>query len=195
MTKVSRRREVLVHVLLSLGVCVAVVLVLNRSITSLGLFARQMGIAAVYSVCIGVPGYLSLTRAGPRLARLRAPWNWTIFLAACVAVAIAGCMLSILVLAGLGLCPMTQYWLAFAGAIRLSIVITLAFGIGNFLYETMRGKLERARLEEERARFSSLESRIHPHFLFNTLNSISALIREDPRKAERTVEQLSALLR
>lgn len=50
-------------------------------------------------------------------------------------------------------------------------------------------------LEEERARFSSLESRIHPHFLFNTLNSISALIREDPRKAERTVEQLSALLR
>jgi LytS/YehU family sensor histidine kinase len=50
-------------------------------------------------------------------------------------------------------------------------------------------------LEEERARFSSLESRVHPHFLFNTLNSISALIREDPRKAERTVEQLSALLR
>jgi LytS/YehU family sensor histidine kinase len=45
------------------------------------------------------------------------------------------------------------------------------------------------------ARLSSLESRIHPHFLFNTLNSISALIREDPRKAERTVERLAALLR
>jgi LytS/YehU family sensor histidine kinase len=36
---------------------------------------------------------------------------------------------------------------------------------------------------------------VHPHFLFNTLNSISALIREDPRTAERTVERLAALLR
>jgi two-component system, LytTR family, sensor histidine kinase AlgZ len=45
------------------------------------------------------------------------------------------------------------------------------------------------------ARLSSLESRIHPHFLFNTLNSISALIREDPARAERTVERLAALLR
>jgi len=45
------------------------------------------------------------------------------------------------------------------------------------------------------ARLSSLESPIHPHFLFNTLNSISALIREDPARAERTVERLAALLR
>ena len=54
---------------------------------------------------------------------------------------------------------------------------------------------ERSRQLITQARLSSLESRIHPHFLFNTLNSISALIREDPRKAERTVERLAALLR
>src|SRR5437667_6793156 len=87
------------------------------------------------------------------------------------------------------------YWRVFVSDVRLTVVITVAFGAGTFLYETMRFKVERAMLGEERARFSSLESRIHPHFLFNTLNSISALIREDPRKAERTVEQLSALLR
>jgi LytS/YehU family sensor histidine kinase len=45
------------------------------------------------------------------------------------------------------------------------------------------------------AQLSSLESRVRPHFLFNTLNSISALIREEPEKAERTVERLAALLR
>jgi LytS/YehU family sensor histidine kinase len=99
------------------------------------------------------------------------------------------------VLAALGVFPLSAYWSAFAGSIWICTAITLAFGVGNFLYESMRGKLERAMLEEERARFSSLESRIHPHFLFNTLNSISALIREDPAKAERTVQQLSALLR
>jgi LytS/YehU family sensor histidine kinase len=39
------------------------------------------------------------------------------------------------------------------------------------------------------------ESRIHPHFLFNTLNSISSLIPEDPARAERLLEQMAALLR
>ena len=42
---------------------------------------------------------------------------------------------------------------------------------------------------------ASLESRVHPHFLFNTLNSISALVREDPAEAERMIERLAALLR
>lgn len=45
------------------------------------------------------------------------------------------------------------------------------------------------------ARLATLESRLHPHFLFNTLNAISALIHDDPDRAERTVERLAALLR
>lgn len=40
-----------------------------------------------------------------------------------------------------------------------------------------------------------LSARLQPHFLFNTLNSIAALISLDPNKAERGVEQLSSLLR
>ena len=36
---------------------------------------------------------------------------------------------------------------------------------------------------------------MHPHFLFNTLNSIAALIHEDPAGAERMTGQLAALLR
>lgn len=45
------------------------------------------------------------------------------------------------------------------------------------------------------AQLSSIESRVRPHFFFSTLNSISALIRQNPERAERMVEQLSALLR
>ena len=54
---------------------------------------------------------------------------------------------------------------------------------------------ERARKTAIAAQLSSLESRVRPHFLFNTLNSISSLIREQPERAERMVEQLAALLR
>jgi LytS/YehU family sensor histidine kinase len=88
-------------------------------------------------------------------------------------------------------------------------MIGLAIGISKFLYEGLKHRLEVAtrrlqikELEEERARklaiearLSSLESRIHPHFLFNTLNSISSLIQDDPALAERLVERLAALLR
>jgi LytS/YehU family sensor histidine kinase len=54
---------------------------------------------------------------------------------------------------------------------------------------------ERARKLAAEARLSSLESRIHPHFLFNTLNSISSLIAVNPARAEQTVGQLATLLR
>src|SRR5205823_3935058 len=54
---------------------------------------------------------------------------------------------------------------------------------------------ERALKLATEARLSSLESRIHPHFLFNTLNSISSLIQEDPVRAERLIERMAALLR
>lgn len=45
------------------------------------------------------------------------------------------------------------------------------------------------------ARLEELQSRIRPHFLFNTLNSAIALVREEPAKAEAMLEDLSELFR
>jgi two-component system, LytTR family, sensor histidine kinase AlgZ len=45
------------------------------------------------------------------------------------------------------------------------------------------------------ARLSELQARIRPHFLFNTLNSAIALVREDPPRAEALLEDLSDLFR
>ncbi len=45
------------------------------------------------------------------------------------------------------------------------------------------------------AQLVELQARIRPHFLFNTLNSAIALIRHEPRKAERVLEDLSELFR
>ena len=47
----------------------------------------------------------------------------------------------------------------------------------------------------ERAQFREMQSRLNPHFLFNVLNSISALIAVEPDKADAMVGQLSSLLR
>ena len=45
------------------------------------------------------------------------------------------------------------------------------------------------------ARLAELQARIRPHFLFNTLNSAVALVREDPARAEAILEDLSDLFR
>jgi two-component system sensor histidine kinase AlgZ len=46
-----------------------------------------------------------------------------------------------------------------------------------------------------RAQVDALQARIRPHFLFNSMNTVAALIRVDPDAAERTVENLSELFR
>lgn len=48
---------------------------------------------------------------------------------------------------------------------------------------------------EARARLRALQARIHPHFLFNTLNTIASLIRRQPDYAEQAVLDLADLLR
>ncbi len=45
------------------------------------------------------------------------------------------------------------------------------------------------------ARLAELQSRIRPHFLFNTLNSAIALVRAEPAQAEAVLEDLSELFR
>src|SRR5262249_3815250 len=45
------------------------------------------------------------------------------------------------------------------------------------------------------ARLQALQARIRPHFLFNSLNAVLALIRRDPKRAERALEDLADLLR
>jgi two-component sensor histidine kinase len=60
-----------------------------------------------------------------------------------------------------------------------------------------RATEEREQLEARlaRAQLQSLRLQLHPHFLFNTLNTINALISTDRRAAERVVSGLSELLR
>lgn len=59
------------------------------------------------------------------------------------------------------------------------------------------GLINAGRLQTElaRAQLQSLKMQLHPHFLFNTLHTISALVHEDPEAAERTIARLSELLR
>ncbi len=56
-------------------------------------------------------------------------------------------------------------------------------------------QVERIRAELARAELRALRAQINPHFLFNTLNTIAALIAENPRAAEDVVTRLAEVFR
>ncbi|HLE00414.1 MAG TPA: histidine kinase [Bdellovibrionota bacterium] len=58
--------------------------------------------------------------------------------------------------------------------------------------ERARGEVERTRLETE---LNSLHQQMQPHFLFNTLNNISTVVRMDPERAVGLLNRLSDLYR
>ena len=60
-------------------------------------------------------------------------------------------------------------------------------------YFYLRGKVLSPALTE--ARLQALQARIRPHFLFNSLNAVLSLVRSEPERAERALENLSELFR
>jgi two-component system, LytTR family, sensor kinase len=104
--------------------------------------------------------------------------------------------------------PLHQEWSAAFLGERLTRLFARTFSANLIVYGTIAGlftaidvAVERrssaARLEAElaNARLDALQARIHPHFLFNGLNSIAALIREEPARAEEMISTLGRLLR
>lgn len=77
-------------------------------------------------------------------------------------------------------------WMAsiFSGALLSAVLVA-----GLVLRAKGRGPADTS------ARLAELQSRIRPHFLFNTLNSAIALVRAEPAKAETLLEDLSDLFR
>jgi two-component system LytT family sensor kinase len=163
----------------------------------------------IYTFCIGAPSWVVMPRLAPRLLRASSLVRIPALIGLLAVLAVAGSLAANFVFLGIGWLDPKTFWPEFAYGMRIAVIMTVLLGATSTSVEVLRSRLQAAReelrtrqQEDERARqlvtqarLSSLESRIHPHFLFNTLNSISALIREDPRKAERTVERLAALLR
>ena len=170
---------------------------------------KHFQFSLVFTFCIGMPAWWAMERLGPRLRSLSRFLRIPLLVAMLAAWAVVGSLAANLIFVAVGWQNWTHFWPEFWYGLRIAVCLTVVLGVTTTAFEVLQARLEAAKeelrtrqLEDERARqlvtqarLSSLESRIHPHFLFNTLNSITALIREDPRKAERTVERLAALLR
>lgn len=68
-----------------------------------------------------------------------------------------------------------------------------ALALGMLMWFDLSARAHAPALAE--ARLAALTARIRPHFLFNSLNAVLGVIREDPRRAETALEELAELFR
>jgi len=191
----------------------ALSVLLLRWLLQEGITSRQLASGFItsltYANCCGTLMALVMPRAAPHFTRQPFPLRWAFFLGTLFLLSVLGSSLAVLILAQIGVFPRPPFWNYYRSSLVIAFAISLAIGVSKYLYEGLKHRLEITtrelqlkELEEERARklavearLSSLESRIHPHFRFNTLYSISALTQEGPVLAERLAERLAGLLR
>lgn len=101
--------------------------------------------------------------------------------------------------------PDVQYWVS-----KLVLVLSSGFSffilffIWNLIYfmyhyvtKSRKQQLDTLRLESlvKELELQTIKAHINPHFIFNSLNSIRALVDENPQRARRAVTELSNILR
>jgi two-component system, LytTR family, sensor histidine kinase AlgZ len=122
-----------------------------------------------------------------RVNGFRVPLQWLVALAVPVAFSLPVAWLSFSLLAGANFTGSQAWWIA----VRVLLTLSIAWGVVEFL--RLRARAYSPSLAE--ARLQALQARIRPHFLFNSLNTVLGLMRSDPRRAERTLENLADLFR
>lgn len=170
-----------------------------------GIEVPVIAISVLFGNVVGFTALVASLVLFPRLRRFPQPVRVTLLGLALISGAVAGTLIVV------GLFP-----LYILRDLRLTVAVfaitgVLALIVGGvvYVYESLRRRLAdslreveevrlvEARLKEQaaRAELAALQARINPHFFFNTLNTISSLLEDDPSGAERIVHKLSRLFR
>lgn len=146
----------------------------------------------VLLVCLSTAGLLTLLRPWLRsLARSRAAG--LSFLAIIGTTAIITALIA-LIEPELALGDLVLRASIFNVVLRNSLIAGILGGV-MLRYFYLTDQLRRNQQAELSSRLQALQSRIRPHFLFNSMNIIASLVHSDPDKAEQAVEDLSSLFR
>jgi len=202
-------RDLLGMVIINTVIGLALFLLLHAGRVRGGSLIQHLIQNQIYSHSIGTICGLFIPPVAIRLSG-RSPWIvWPFFVAYLIVVAGAGTFLAVTIHSLLGYIPPNAVSRVFFTNLGFTTFISLCIGIASLLIGQLNHRQHKtsvalknqqiAREQAEKlaaeAQLESLQSRLQPHFLFNTINSILSLIREDPASAETMLERLSRLLR
>jgi sensor histidine kinase YesM len=187
---------------------VVLIQIAGNQISTLQGLLHLLAYALVYANLSGAIGVLLFAGLAERVALRKFPLAPLVAGGIISAIAL-GCLLAQTLLMEIGFVVPPHFWREYFHTLRAVTPLAIVFGLGATVHASLRArvlqmeqKLHEKAVAEERtlklaaeARLRSLESRIHPHFLFNTLNAISSLIAVNPARAEQIVCRLATLLR
>lgn len=146
------------------------------------LFAMWLALTITVVLCKARPLLQRLPRVGPYLAA------WALMVTiVLVAAAVVWWLDEAL---GLGLVASSAPRFLFGSGAATALV-----GLALLRYFYILAQWQQRLRAVSQARVEALQARIRPHFLFNSMNTVAALVRVDPAAAERTLEDLAELFR
>ena len=170
----------------NIGVMLRVILVVNALVV-LTVAIRVDSLKAMWPALMSTAGFIELPLfvavlmlylLQPLLVRLSVRDVW-------FGVVLVGVLAGLLSYPAAGAPAGIAQWRWVAWSLLASLVVVFYFD--------HRGRLFSPALTE--ARLHALTARIRPHFLFNSLNGVLGVMREDPRRAEVALEELADMIR
>jgi two-component system sensor histidine kinase AlgZ len=180
--------------ILILAQVIAVVITIGRNSSVQAGAWQDLLIITAFAQSIAVCGIIALKLIAGVVRRMSVGWGATVAFVAMLLATIAATEAILYALDWFGIgAKHTPGWhlsLLVRNILIAAIISALAL---RYLIVQHRSQLESE--SEQSAKLQALQSRIRPHFLFNSMNSIAGLLRSDPERAEKALHDLADVFR
>jgi sensor histidine kinase YesM len=93
--------------------------------------------------------------------------------------------------------PRSNYTIYSVFSLLITLLVTSIYAISDFMKQWKQSELKAEQMKQQmlKSEYESLKNQVNPHFLFNSLNTLTALIGEDQEKATDFIQKLSRVFR
>lgn len=180
--------------LLVLAQVIAIVLTVSRNNQLNQAAWNDFLLMTAFAQLIAVSVIFTLKIISPPLIRMRADVGATIIFI--VLMLITAVVIEAAVWGMHQLQITTERWPAWHGSLLVrTLIISAVIYVLVLRYFAVSHRAQMESEAQQRSRLEALQSRIRPHFMFNSLNSVASLIRSDPELAEKALQDLADLFR
>jgi len=173
---------------------IAIIVTIGRNPTFDEIAWQDFNLLSAFAITISLATVVVLKLASPLLNRLSTTLASVLIVLLVLLVTAVATDAMIYALYELRLTP--ERWPAWREAtIVRSLLIAALISIPGLRYLLLQHRSEQDAKAQQEARMQALQSRIRPHFLFNSLNSVASLTRSNPDKAEAVLHDLADLFR
>lgn len=154
----------------------------------------DLGLLSVFAVSIAMASVIVLKLASPLFKRTSPGLAFVFAVVLLLVVTTGGTDIIIYLLYHFSV--IEDRWPAWRETLLIrSLMVTAIIGSLGLRYLILRERAQQDLRLQQESKLQALQSRIRPHFLFNSLNSVASLTRSDPAKAEAVLHDLADLFR